>query len=305
MSIHQDWSTPAFDLAPLASDVGPFPSRDWLRTWWQHRKKGELLLADTADSLTALCLHRERLEFAGEADLTDYHSPLGVPKTTSLIEVVAQLPSDVIIHLDSLPHEAAKWVAEALTSIGLAPTVEQHNVAAVLGLPESFEDYLAALNKKDRHELRRKRRKFDNDVGPATLERRTGRAAVALFADLHRRSSGDKGTFMTTRMEEFFAALHTDAGGIIDVLVDGEGQPAAAIFSFVDPHGFYLYNSAYEPDFRHLSPGNVILSHLIERAINDNLQVFDFLKGDEAYKFRLGAKPRPLFVVEATTGSGR
>jgi hypothetical protein len=33
--------------------------------------------------------------------------------------------------------------------------------------------------------------------------------------------------------------------------------------------------------------------------------VFDFLKGDETYKFRLGAQPRPLFVVETATGGNR
>jgi CelD/BcsL family acetyltransferase involved in cellulose biosynthesis len=122
-----------------------------------------------------------------------------------------------------------------------------------------------------------------------------------LFADLHRRSSGDKASFMTTEMEEFFAALHAEAGGVIDVLVGGAGQAAAAIFSFVDRHGFYLYNSAFEPQLQHLSPGNVVLSHLIEKAIDDKLRVFDFLKGAESYKFRLGAEPRPLFVVEAKT----
>ena len=107
---------------------------------------------------------------------------------------------------------------------------------------------------------------------------------------------------MTAEMERFFGALHTDAGGLIDVLVDGAGEPAAAIFSFADEHGFYLYNSAFEPAVGHLSPGNVILSHLIESTIASGLQVFDFLKGDENYKFRLGAIPRPLFAVTATAG---
>jgi CelD/BcsL family acetyltransferase involved in cellulose biosynthesis len=83
-------------------------------------------------------------------------------------------------------------------------------------------------------------------------------------------------------------------------MVDGSGRPASAVFSFEDEAGFYLYNSAYEPEVRHLSPGSVMLSHLIERAIGNQLRVFDFLKGDEMYKFRLGAQPRPLYVVEAT-----
>ena len=37
----------------------------------------------------------------------------------------------------------------------------------------------------------------------------------------------------------------------------------------------------------------------IEFAIEEGQAIFDFLKGDEAYKFRLGAEPRPLFQVAA------
>jgi CelD/BcsL family acetyltransferase involved in cellulose biosynthesis len=180
---------------------------------------------------------------------------------------------------------------------------EQHTVTAVLTLPDSFEDYLAGLAKKERHELRRKRRRFDNELGSGTVERRTGPEAVSLFARLHRLSAGDKGAFMSAEMEKFFLALHQNAGGVVDVLVDGSGRPASAVFSFEDATGFYLYNSAFEPELRQHSPGNVMLSHLIEKAIAKKLQVFDFLKGDEAYKFRMGATPRPLFVVTTQTGS--
>ena len=44
----------------------------------------------------------------------------------------------------------------------------------------------------------------------------------------------------------------------------------------------------------------VLLRLLFEAAIKAGIAAFDFLKGDEVYKFRLGASERPLFVVEAT-----
>lgn len=302
MNLHQDWSTPSFDLAPLAPATGPFPKRRWLRTWWNHRGRGELLLADDGASLLPLTLHESRLALAGEADLTDYHTPLGSAGGTAVAAVVASLPAGTSITLDSLPHEAATVVAESLRAVGLETRMEQHNTAAVLRLPDSFEAYVAGLAKKERHEFRRKRRRFDNELGTSTVERRSGPEAVALFAKLHRLSSGDKGTFMTESMEEFFLALHLEAGGVIDVLLDGAGRPASAVFSFEDEAGFYLYNSAFEPELRRHSPGNVMLSHLIERAIGGGVRIFDFLKGDETYKFRLGAEPRPLFVVTAEAG---
>lgn len=302
MSTHQDWSTAAFDLAPIAPQIGPFSSRSWLRSWWNQRGVGELMLADTGDSLLPLTLDADRLEFAGEADLTDYHSPLGRTDVSALSKLVTDLAPGTTLILDSLPEQAAARVADALEAAGCVTATKQHTVAAVLALPDSFEAYLAGLAKKERHELRRKRRRFDNELGAGTVQRRTGPEAVSLFARLHRLSAGDKGAFMTEEMEAFFLALHEDAGGVIDVLVDGSGRPASAVFSFEDATGFYLYNSAFEPELRQHSPGNVMLSHLIEQAIAKKLQVFDFLKGDEPYKYRLGATPRPLFVVTTTVG---
>jgi CelD/BcsL family acetyltransferase involved in cellulose biosynthesis len=301
------WLTDSFDLSPIAPDVGPFPCRNWLKTWWEHRSDSttELLIGDTGDSLVVLVKKGDRVGFAGEPDLTDYHTPLGSASVPALAELIEGLPTGSKLVLDSLPEQAADAVGLAVRGAGLTPVVEQHALAAVLTLPDTFDGYLAAIGKKERHELRRKRRKFDRDAGPSRVERRSGADAVALFADLHRRSFGDKGEFMTDDIEEFFLALHNDAGGVMDVLIDGSGRPASAIFSFEDENGFYLYNSAFDPEMIHLSPGNVMLSHLIERSIGQGKRVFDFLKGDEKYKFRLGAMERPLFCVTAEIGPRR
>jgi CelD/BcsL family acetyltransferase involved in cellulose biosynthesis len=39
----------------------------------------------------------------------------------------------------------------------------------------------------------------------------------------------------------------------------------------------------------------------LSESVGAGRGVFDFLKGDEAYKFRMGADPRELYVVEGTT----
>jgi CelD/BcsL family acetyltransferase involved in cellulose biosynthesis len=300
------WTSTSFDLPPVATEVGPFPHSEFLETWWDQHGAGELLPADTGDSLVVLTVSEELVEFAGEADLTDYHSPLGSVDVPALSKIVSELPGGSRLQLDSLPAAASDAVCAGLRSIGLVPTIEEHAVSAVLRLPSSFDEYLMSIGKKERHELRRKRRRFENERGAAaTLERRRGREAVRLFADLHRRSSGDKGSFMTDSMEEFFFALHERAGGVMDMLVDASGTVAAAVFLFETEFETYLYNSAFNPDLGHLSPGNVMLSHLIEQAIAQERRVFDFLKGRETYKFRLGAEPRSLYRVAATMGPNR
>ena len=299
------WDSASFELPPIAPAVGPFPERSFLEAWWDLRGAGELIHADTGDSIVVLTIDDGIVEFAGEADLTDYHTPLGSPEVPALARTISELPAGCRLQLDSLPGEAGDAVSASLRAVGLVPVVEQHAVSAVLQLPTSFDEYLMSIGKKERHELRRKRRRFANERGTPTLERRTGREAVQLFAELHRRSSGDKGSFMTDAMERFFFELHERVGGVIDMLVDASGTVAAAVFLFETDTETYLYNSAFNPDVGHLSPGNVMLSHLIEQAIAQERRVFDFLKGRETYKFRLGAEARALYRVSVTMGAGR
>ena len=73
---------------------------------------------------------------------------------------------------------------------------------------------------------------------------------------------------------------------------DGADVAGAIGFTFRDR--FYLYNSAFDRDWRQLAPGMMLVAHLIEDAIEAGCEVFDMLKGDLEYKYRFGARPRPV-----------
>ena len=298
--VHEDWSTPGFHHAPLAPDTGPFVLARFLQSWHRHRgSAGKVLLVESNDALLPLYAENTTIRFLGEADLTDYHAPLGTATSVARLaeSFFAEVPDGTHVELDSLPLEAADPLEAGLRAAGVQVDREEHEVAAVLALPASFDEWLAAIGKKERHEVRRKRRRFEDGLGSPDLVRAVGADAVATFARLHRAAAGDKAEFMTPAMEEFFAQLHAESGAVIDLLTSHEGDAVAAAFGFEDEHGYYLYNSAYDPDVRHTSPGIVMLASLVERAIDRGHTVFDFLKGDETYKFRHGAHPRPLFAL--------
>ena len=302
MRIHQDWSTPAFDFEAVATHTGPFPRRPFLETWWRHGGAAEeLMLVEFASGLLPLRTANGVVSFVGDADVTDYHSPLG--DVAPIAELVKLLPTGTNLVLDSLPGTAADAIVAALAAAGINPTPRQHEVAAVLTLPATFEDWLMGLGKKTRHEVRRKGRRFETLFGPARIERAIGPAAVAEFAAMHRRAFGDKGGFMTPEMEAFFADLHAHAGAVIDMLCGTGPDPVAAAFGFEDDTTYYLYNSAYDPDMREASPGIILLSSLVARAFSDGRTTIDFLKGDEPYKFQHGAHPRALYAIEVTVGA--
>ncbi len=301
MNTHRDWNSPGFRLAPLAPCIGPFGRPEVLAALWRHATdaSAELIIAESFDALLPLTMNGDGLSFVGHRDLVDYRSPLGSGADHLVEEVVGSMPAGVRIRFDSLPGEASDAIVEGLRRLGLDPKVSVGDVAAVLTLPTSFDEYLTRIGKKERHELRRKRRRFEEEAGSPDLIRVVGDEPVfRQFVTLHRRSDGEKGSFMTGAMEEFFQELYGLPGWGIDALLDGDGRVVAAAFGYVDESGYYLYNSAFEIGLSRISPGQVMLGVMIERAVHENRRIFDFLKGDENYKFRLGAARRPLYEIE-------
>lgn len=297
MDIHTDWTTRAFGLTPAAPLTGPFTTGAFQRAWWEHfgADGDEVLLAEGPDGLVPLWRRLGRLEMPVDEDLADYHSPLGPGAAAVMADAAGRLGSGTPFRFDSLPQEAAEILSKGLAEAGTTAPLEEHSAALFIELPSSFDEYLAGLDKKQRHELRRKRRRYEDLVGRPQLERSGSGAA---FGRLHRRSDGTKGDFMTETMESFFADLLMLPGARLDSLVAPGGAMVAMAFGFEDDDAYYLYNAAYDPDCADASPGMVLLSELIAEAIAGGRQVFDLLKGEEKYKYRLGARRRPLYVLE-------
>jgi CelD/BcsL family acetyltransferase involved in cellulose biosynthesis len=73
--------------------------------------------------------------------------------------------------------------------------------------------------------------------------------------------------------------------------LDLEGRPAACALCFENADTLYLYNSGYDRQFAALSVGQVCTILTIKEGIAGGLKCYNFLKGDEVYKKRLGGKP--------------
>ena len=286
-------------MEPAVNNVGPFPRPHFLKAWWEElAHDGELVVVEAQNSALILIDGGDHLEFAGDNDLTDYHSPLGSDVTAVCLELAAHLrPGDRIL-FDSLPAEGAKLLHEGLIAAGMAPNMVEFDLTMVLDLPSNVDDFYSLVGKKNRHELRRKRRRYETEVAPLLHRTYTGTGfGIEEFIRLHRLAAGSKGKFMTAQRASFFSRLATLPGWRVDLL-EREGVGTAALFGWADDHGYYLYNSCFDPSLQAASPGLVLLTSMIETAIQSQLHVFDFLKGDEGYKSRMGARPRQLHHLE-------
>ena len=310
------------DLRAAARNRAPFLSWTW-QTEWIHAFAGDrrLDLRTVTDADGVLIGVLPLFEAAsglqrivGGADVSDYLDLLAVAGReeevwTALLQ--ARAADRDIWQLHAVP--ASSPTVTALPTIaatcGLAASATVEERCPVLDLPGTWDDYLAALPSKHRHELQRKTRRLRREAPDARVSvvRRRDEIETRFgdFFDLHRRSRVGKERFMDARMEKFFRrALGTiaDAGGAALWFLDLPSGPAAAFVVLEWERTIGLYNSGFHPDRAALSPGLVLLVHVVEDAIVRGKRRFDFLRGEERYKYEFGPTAEEVFGVRVEPG---
>jgi CelD/BcsL family acetyltransferase involved in cellulose biosynthesis len=288
------WAKLDEQAQPVDPHVGPFPNRAFLQSWWDHLGSGNPLVAGNATSFLPLVERSGVVTCAGDADVTDYHSVRGPDfeaVAASLIELRGRYESVV---LDSLPESSAHGLMTALGQLGAEREMVSHLPGTAV--IDVGVDYLLGLPKKQRHELRRKRRRYEEAVGEVSLGFSSGAEALARFVTLHRAADGEKGSFFDAGREGLFGSLAASPGWEFTELAVGS-TVIASLFGYRSDDSYYLYNSAFDPKFREVSPGIVALHQLIEHLVVSGCRHVDLLKGDETYKFRMGAIERRLYAI--------
>jgi CelD/BcsL family acetyltransferase involved in cellulose biosynthesis len=106
---------------------------------------------------------------------------------------------------------------------------------------------------------------------------------------------------MTPEMHRFFLAAARrmlEVGRLRLMFLTLDGEKAATLYAFEYDRRFWLYNSGYDPQSHaQLSPGWVLLSYAIQYAIATGCQVFDFMQGNEEYKYRFGGQDYQVMHV--------
>ncbi len=174
-----------------------------------------------------------------------------------------------------------------------------------LALTGDFETYVQGLGKKERHELRRKIRRLENATQASfrwATDAERGATLDRFFA-LHRLSRGEKADFMTPDVERFFRDVADTLGPLGRLrlgVLRAHDEDAAVLFAFAYRGTLALYNAAYDPALASLSIGIVGHAWAIREAIRERFDTYDLLRGDEPYKYDLGATDRWLGRLEAT-----
>ena len=285
----------------------------WLKVWWDTfgsgrvpylcsvRHKNELI------GIAPFMIKGESALFMGDTDVCDYVDVIVRPgRGVEFFEVLLQhLRQKGVSHLDLGVMRAESAVLRDISAPAkrLDATVlfEPEDVSRELELPPNWDAFLKGLTGKERHEIRRKLRRL-NEAAQVNFRVVESKAEVAeqidTFFELFKSNRSDKSAFMTAERISFFRLL-AEAMAEAEILklffLDLDDRPAAAVMCFDYNSTVYLYNNGYDERYRSLSIGQLSKVFTIKDSIERSKIRYDFLKGTEIYKKRLGGKPVQLY----------
>lgn len=314
-ALEREWS----DLVE-AAHVSVFQSYEWLRTWWTHFGAGRSLWIQVFKhrgeivGIGPLFAQREKLlgvpvathiQFIG-CGLSDYTDMIIRPGyEQSVLESFAR-------HLTTIPKD---WdildfedINESSVAARLLPVIlrNQHidvyqyrgNVCPYVTLPEKAEDLLKELGATSRYNFRRKFRNLESQFKTEVkLFRRPEdglEQAVKEFSFIHGERWKSLG-FPSAFDDASHIAFHVEIAKkfaardwLRMIFLHADGVPVAVTFCFNYRQRIYMYQSnAHGSDaVMKCSPGFLVRSIAMVEGIAERMRVFDFLRGEEDYKYR-------------------
>jgi CelD/BcsL family acetyltransferase involved in cellulose biosynthesis len=335
LTIHNTFPEPTFMpdwnalLAESMTDV-PFLRYEYLAAWWQTLGGGEwkdaalsLVTAHEGDRLIGIApLFRTTnhdglpaLMLLGSIEISDYLDVIVRKEDLSrflggVLDELASQPPDAWSVLDwyNLPDSSPTLAAlkEESAKRGWTCVEEIYKPTPSIPLPGDWETYLAGIDKKQRHEIRRKMRRAEESDQQVRWyivedEQQLDAEVEAFFALMA--NDPEKAVFLTESMR---AQMHATAqtafreGYLQLAFMEVFGQKTAGYFNLDYGNKIWVYNSGLDRKFMELSPGWVLLGYLLQWANEHKRLEFDFMRGDEDYKYKFGGQNRHVMRVKLT-----
>ena len=280
----------------------------WLKVWWgEFGAESELYLrsvkkGDDLIGIVPLLLNGESASFIGSTDVCDFQDFIILPGwEQAFFDVLLEnLYQQGITRLDlsSLRPDSSvlKHLIGEARNRGYEVSCDPDDVSLELDLPSTWDGYLRILKGKQRHEVKRKLRRLNEagEINYRVVEALDGvKGVMDTFLDLFRKSRSDKDAFMNPGMESFFKSLALAMAEIKILrfcILELDARPIAVVMCFDYNDTIYLYNNGYDPQFNSLSVGVISKALIIKDSIQRGKKKYDFLKGAETYKRRLGGQ---------------
>lgn len=321
--LREDWQA----LQSRTSVRGVYQTWEWVTMWWEHfGSDHQLWLLQARDSegrlvgLGALGVARfqphlgsvggrgwRQLEFLGSRENSEHLGFLVEPEhevaiVQGFIKFLArhQWGWDVLC-LSGLVHDSP--VLAALESLDIPWRRGASVIAPYIELTDDWDEYFSRLGSDKRKAQRKRVRWLDRDFpGCWTFEQVTQdnelRHTLDRLVELHQATWEERGepgafgdpsrkAFLYDVAEKLFAA-----GWLRLYRVTIDGHIAAVLFSYEYRGRVYDLVSGVDWGYRKYNVGHVLTQYAIHNAVNNRVDEYDFLWGEEPYKYEWRAQNR-------------
>lgn len=311
-------------LLARSRDNNIFLTWEYLSTWWRHFGSGKelrtLVIEDSNEIIAIAPLRSSRYGFAS---VFSYNviEPMGyrglMPEGgdyTGLIlgEREAECLQLFLMYL--VEHDGWDFIymhdvqevsrfPDLLQKITTAKfEIEKGSICPYMPLPSSTDILFKGFSKKFRNNLRRCMRNLEKDYGKVQVKKYDEFDSVeetmkTLFKLNQKRwgSRSTLGTFKTQDIRDFYidvANIFDYTGWLALCFLMVKDEPVAALYCFEYDQKMLAAIIGFDPDYSRYSVGNLLFLKVIEECMEKGLKEFDFMKGDEPYKFGWTGKYR-------------
>jgi CelD/BcsL family acetyltransferase involved in cellulose biosynthesis len=127
---------------------------------------------------------------------------------------------------------------------------------------------------------------------------------MSILVELHqkrRNSLGETGGFKSEAFREFhhrIAERMLEQGKLWLHWMEYDGQPVAILYDLLGSKVVFGYSGGIDIQDDIRAPGKVLFLATLKAATERGFEAYDFLRGEEAYKFQWRATPRPAYRFE-------
>jgi len=184
------------------------------------------------------------------------------------------------------------FVARSAITPGYAQALVTHT-RRYADLPTDWDGFRGQISRNTHKQIKRRQNRL-NALEHVQVKRCTTEQEVEIaFESLVRlhvsrwQSKGHCGSFGSDNYRQFHQALmwqlyQRDQLWLITLEIDEE--IVAVEYAFLYKNTLLFFQTGFNPDFEHLSPGHILMTYAIKHAIESGVQRIDLLKGDYEYK---------------------
>ena len=304
-------------LEKCRDDSSMYLTHEWLSTWWQHLGEGKrlnLLLIEKGQEVIGIVPLARNEYRIGPFKLDALESItwtncnyVGLILPEHRPEVVAALLAylaenlrgvSLILRLSLIPEDSQFLDAlrRNCTRFERSLVIEEKEkaLAPYITLPATWDEYFSSLGRRRRKILNSTLRALEKEHSIVEFQQFTADSleeGLSRFFDLHQerwRAVGLRGSFTDPRDREFYrevARKFLNRNWLHFSRLTIDGDVASALFGCIYNHKFYAITEARNIRYARYNVGHLHDMEVIKDAIRRNLREFDFLQGDEPYKF--------------------